>query len=233
MQDPRELHFSTLKRILRYVRGTIYYGLRLHVSNAAQLTTYMDCAWAGFPVTRRSTIGYCVFLRDNLLSWSAKRQATLYISSTEAEYRGVANVVTKKTWLRNLLCELHAPIFSATLVYCDNEITVPGANGDADVKRAQTVANLFLAQKIRYDCDIKATNIILLGLLVEIYTLINHFQTAKEIWDRVKELIEGTELTLKERESKLYDEFDRFTSEPGESIHSYYWRYAKLIDNIK
>ncbi|GJV84624.1 hypothetical protein Tco_1524522 [Tanacetum coccineum] len=59
----------------------------------------------------------------------------------------------------------------------------------------------------------------------------NHFQTAKEIWDRVKELMEGTKLTLKERESKLYDEFDRFTSKL-ESFHSYYWRYAKLINDI-
>ncbi|GJX02207.1 ribonuclease H-like domain-containing protein [Tanacetum coccineum] len=67
---------------------------------------------------------------------------------------------------------------------------------------------------------------------VYIYTLVNHYQTVKEICDRVKELMEGTELTLQELESKLYDEFDRFTSEPGETIHSYYWRYAKLINDI-
>nr|GEZ12159.1 hypothetical protein [Tanacetum cinerariifolium] len=54
----------------------------------------------------------------------------------------------------------------------------------------------------------------------------------KDIWYRGKELIEGTELTLQERESKLYDEVNRFTSELGESIHSYYWRYAKLINDI-
>nr|GEW18900.1 hypothetical protein [Tanacetum cinerariifolium] len=67
---------------------------------------------------------------------------------------------------------------------------------------------------------------------LHIYTLINHFQTTKEIWDRVKELMEGTELTLQERESKLHYEFDKFTSETGEKIHSYYWRYAKLINDI-
>ncbi|GKD96290.1 hypothetical protein Tco_1380187 [Tanacetum coccineum] len=102
------------------------------------------------------------------------------------------------------------------------EITIPGVNGGTDEKRAQTVADLSPAENIRNDCDIKATNIILLGLPVDIYTLINHFQTAKEICDRVKELIEGTELTLQERESKLYYEFDKFTSKPGETIHSYY-----------
>ncbi|GJY57724.1 ribonuclease H-like domain-containing protein [Tanacetum coccineum] len=58
--------------------------------------------------------------RDNLLSWSAKRQHTLSRSSAEAEYRGVANVVAETAWLRNLLRELHSPLSNATLVYCDN-----------------------------------------------------------------------------------------------------------------
>nr|GEZ18838.1 ribonuclease H-like domain-containing protein [Tanacetum cinerariifolium] len=69
---------------------------------------------------RRSTSGYCVFLEDNLLSWSAKRQHTLNKSSVEAEYIGVASVVAETAWLRNLLRELHTPLLSATLVYCDN-----------------------------------------------------------------------------------------------------------------
>nr|GFA69885.1 NBS-containing resistance-like protein [Tanacetum cinerariifolium] len=60
------------------------------------------------------------FINENLLSWSAKRQVTLSRSSDEAEYRGVANVVAETTWVRNLLCELHAPLFTTTLVYCDN-----------------------------------------------------------------------------------------------------------------
>ncbi|GJW82450.1 ribonuclease H-like domain-containing protein [Tanacetum coccineum] len=120
MHDPRDPHFTALKRILRYVRGTLDYGLQLHVSSTTQLTAYTDADWAGCPVTRRSTSGYCVFLGDNLLSWSAKRQVTLSRSSAEAEYRGVANVVAETAWIRNLLCELHTPLFTATLVYYDN-----------------------------------------------------------------------------------------------------------------
>ncbi|GKE52139.1 hypothetical protein Tco_1487295, partial [Tanacetum coccineum] len=68
--------------------------------------------------------------------------------------------------------------------------------------------------------------------IVDIYALINHYQTAKEIWDHAKELIEGTKLTKQERESMLYDEFDKFTSDPGESIYSYYLRFAKLINDV-
>nr|GEW36170.1 hypothetical protein [Tanacetum cinerariifolium] len=63
---------------------------------------------------------------------------------------------------------------------------------------------------------------------LDIYTLINHYQTAKEIWDRIKELIEGTEMTKQE-----HNEFNKFISDLGESIHSYYLRYAKLINDMK
>ncbi|GKA94770.1 ribonuclease H-like domain-containing protein [Tanacetum coccineum] len=120
MHDPREPHFAALKRILRYVRGTVDFGLQLYASATTSLVGYTDVDWAGCPSTRTSTSGYCVFLGDNLLSWSAKRQHTLSRSSAKAEYRGVANVVAETAWLRNLLRELHSPLSTATLVYRDN-----------------------------------------------------------------------------------------------------------------
>ncbi|GKB15834.1 ribonuclease H-like domain-containing protein [Tanacetum coccineum] len=96
---------------------TLYHSLACALY---QLTAYTDADWAGCPVTRRSTSGYCVFLGDNILSWSAKRQVILSRSSAEAEYIGVANVVAETAWIQNLLLELHAPLSTATLVYCDN-----------------------------------------------------------------------------------------------------------------
>ncbi|GJY47310.1 ribonuclease H-like domain-containing protein [Tanacetum coccineum] len=120
MHDPREPHFAALKHILRYVQGTLELGLQLYASATTSLVGYTDADWAGCPSTRRSTSGYCVFLGDNLLSWSAKRQHTISRSSAEAEYRGVANVVAETAWIRNLLRELHSPLLTATLVYCDN-----------------------------------------------------------------------------------------------------------------
>ncbi|XP_048493268.1 uncharacterized mitochondrial protein AtMg00810-like [Beta vulgaris subsp. vulgaris] len=120
MHDPREAHMLALKRIVRYLQGTLDHGLYLYPSPTSKLIAYTDADWGGCPDTRRSTSGYCVFLGDNLLSWSAKRQPTLSRSSAEAEYRGVANVVSESCWLRNLLLELHCPLSTATLVYCDN-----------------------------------------------------------------------------------------------------------------
>ncbi|GJV39451.1 ribonuclease H-like domain-containing protein [Tanacetum coccineum] len=120
MHDPREPHFSALKRILHYVCGTLDYGLKLFSSSTTDLVAYSDADLAGCPTTRRSTLGYCVFLVNNLLSWSSKRQLTLSCSSAEIEYRGVANAVAETCWLSNLLRELHTPLSSATFVYCDN-----------------------------------------------------------------------------------------------------------------
>ncbi|CAJ2647961.1 unnamed protein product [Trifolium pratense] len=120
MHAPRTEHMLALKRILRYVQGTLHFGLHLSPSPITQLISYTDADWGGCPDTRRSTSGYCVFLGDNLISWSSKRQPTLSRSSAEAEYRGVANVVSESCWIRNLLLELHFPIPQATLVYCDN-----------------------------------------------------------------------------------------------------------------
>ncbi|GKC38122.1 ribonuclease H-like domain-containing protein [Tanacetum coccineum] len=124
MHDPREPHFSALKRILRYVRGSLDFGLQLYSSSTSSLIAYSDADWAGCPTTRRSTSGYCVFLGNNLLSWSSKRQVTISRSSAEAEYRSVANAVAETCWLRNLLRELHSPLSTATLVYCDNASAV-------------------------------------------------------------------------------------------------------------
>nr|GEX81960.1 ribonuclease H-like domain-containing protein [Tanacetum cinerariifolium] len=69
MHDPREPQLAALKRVLRYVRGTLDHGLQLYVSYTSQLNAYTDADWVGCPVTRQSTSGYCVFLGDNLLSW--------------------------------------------------------------------------------------------------------------------------------------------------------------------
>ncbi|XP_021995899.1 uncharacterized mitochondrial protein AtMg00810-like [Helianthus annuus] len=124
MHAPKTDHWNALKRIIRYIKGTIYYGLTLCPSANPSLLAYTYADWAGFPDTRLSTSGYWVYYGDNLISWSSKRQPTISRSSAEAEYRGVANVVAEICGLRNLLLELRHPLTHATLVYCDNVSTI-------------------------------------------------------------------------------------------------------------
>ncbi|KAJ0925237.1 putative RNA-directed DNA polymerase [Helianthus annuus] len=120
MHEPRDPHFAFMKRNIRYLQGTIDYGIRILRSASSDLVAYSDADWGGCPDSRRSTSGYCVFLGDNLISWSAKRQPTVSRSSAEAEYRGVANAVTETTWIQNLMFELHNPLTRASVVFCDN-----------------------------------------------------------------------------------------------------------------
>ncbi|KAJ9548025.1 hypothetical protein OSB04_020568 [Centaurea solstitialis] len=106
MHDPRLPHLNALKRILRYLKGTLSHGLHIKASAIDRLVAYSYADWAGCPNTRRSTSGFCVYLGDNLVSWSSKRQHVVSRSSAEAEYQGIANVVAEAAWLRNLLLEL-------------------------------------------------------------------------------------------------------------------------------
>lgn len=120
MHDPQEPHLHALKRILRYLWGTLDHGIQIHLSPTSDLRAYLDADWGGCLVSRRSTSGYCVFLGDNLISWSSKRQGVISRSSAEAEYHGVANAVAETCWVPNLLRELRCPPTKATIVYYDN-----------------------------------------------------------------------------------------------------------------
>nr|GEU64480.1 retrovirus-related Pol polyprotein from transposon TNT 1-94 [Tanacetum cinerariifolium] len=84
-------------------------------------------------------------------------------------------------------------------------------------------------EKDRYNVDIRATNILLQGLPKDIYTLINHYTDAKDIWDNVKMPLEGSKLTKEDRESQLYDDFEHFLQHKGETIHDYYVRFVTAV----
>ncbi|GKF43492.1 hypothetical protein Tco_0130044, partial [Tanacetum coccineum] len=94
-------------------------------------------------------------------------------------------------------------------------------------KRARVFTDLSVEEKERYKADIRATNILLQGIPKDIYTLINHYTDAKDIWDNVKMILEGSELTNDDKESQLYDEFEHFHQIKGETIHEYYVRFKK------
>ncbi|GKD19961.1 hypothetical protein Tco_1209119 [Tanacetum coccineum] len=79
-----------------------------------------------------------------------------------------------------------------------------------NMTRLKKYSELIGEQKLQDDCDVQATNIILHGLPPDVYALVNHQEAAKAIWDKVKLLMKGTELSYQERECRLYDLFDKF-----------------------
>ncbi|GJW46362.1 hypothetical protein Tco_0078008 [Tanacetum coccineum] len=100
------------------------------------------------------------------------------------------------------------------------------------VTRLKEYIELTPAEAIQADCDIKAINIILQGLLTKIYALVSQHRVAKDLWDKIKLLMQGTSLTKQERECKLYDEFNKFTYKKEESLHEYYLRFTLLLNDI-
>ncbi|XP_020081520.1 uncharacterized protein LOC109705186 [Ananas comosus] len=120
LHAPREPHMQAVKRILRYIRGTLTYGLPISRCDNPSLVAFADADWAGCPDTRRSTSGYCIFLGPNLISWSAKKQPTISRSSSGAEYRAVAYTLAETVWIRRLLRDLRVFLWRSISIYCDN-----------------------------------------------------------------------------------------------------------------
>ncbi|GJT35552.1 transposon ty3-I gag-pol polyprotein [Tanacetum coccineum] len=107
--------------------------------------------------------------------------------------------------------------------------TVVEEDGTTRTKKYEEIS---VAEKLQADCDLKATNIVLQGLPPDMYAIVNHHKVAKEIWDRVKLLMQGMKLSLQEKECKWYDEFDKFSLIKGETLYQYYLIFAQLINNM-
>ncbi|KAF2311236.1 hypothetical protein GH714_021117 [Hevea brasiliensis] len=120
MHSPTLSHLKYVRRILRYLKGTIHFGLFFKKDTSLVLSAFSDADWAGCPTTRRSTTGYCTFLGCNIISWCAKKQHTVARSSTEAEYRSMAHTAAELTWLGYLLQDLQIYPKQPPILYGDN-----------------------------------------------------------------------------------------------------------------
>ena len=120
MHDPRDSHWQAVKKILRYIKYTFSGGLFLSKNSTLQLHGFTDADQAGDNDDRRSMGSYYVFLGSNLVSWSCKQQATIARSSTEVEYKSLANTAVEIQWLQSFLSELDFKQTMPPIIWCDN-----------------------------------------------------------------------------------------------------------------
>ena len=129
MQRPGKQHWTAVKRILRYVRGTIGMQLRLGPGNADTMASttligYCDADYAGDDGNGRSTTGFIFTLGPAAVSWSSRLQATVAKSSTEAEYMALDEAVSEVLFLSQLLCDMRMPQQLPIVVYEDNQSAI-------------------------------------------------------------------------------------------------------------
>ena len=120
MVRPTEEHLQCAQRVLRYISGTKDRGLLYRSGTAAQLVDYTEADWAGNAGDRRSTSAFTFSLGSVAIAWSSKKQLTVALSSTEAEYRGVVVATCEAIWLKRLLKDLHVEVSDPTTIYYDN-----------------------------------------------------------------------------------------------------------------
>ena len=102
------------------MRANTRIGLEISRCNSLLVSGFSDADWAGSLDDRRSTGGFAIFLGSNLISWSARKQATVSRSSTEAEYKAVANATAEIMWVQILLKEIGIRVPKAAKLWCDN-----------------------------------------------------------------------------------------------------------------
>ena len=120
MHKPTDLHWQAAKRVLRYLAGTISHGIFLSTNSPLSLHAFSDAEWAGDVDDFVSTNAYIVYLGTAPIAWTSKKQHSVARSSTEAEYRSVANTAAEIIWVFSLLTELGLFLTSTLTIYCDN-----------------------------------------------------------------------------------------------------------------
>ncbi|XP_059450873.1 uncharacterized mitochondrial protein AtMg00810-like [Corylus avellana] len=139
MHSPRTAHMDAAHRVVRYLKGSIGKGIFLSSSSTIHLQGYCDSDWAGCPITRRSTTGFCIFIGSNLISWKTKKQSTVSRSSAEAEYRAMATLTCELQWLKYLLNDMGISHSSPITMFCDNQAALHIANNPVFHERTKHI----------------------------------------------------------------------------------------------
>ncbi|GJW67928.1 retrovirus-related pol polyprotein from transposon TNT 1-94 [Tanacetum coccineum] len=210
-------HLHAIKRIFRYLKGTIHMGLWYLKDCGFALRAFAYVDYAGCQDTRQSTSGSAQFLGDKLLSdygftfnkipSYCNNQSAIALCCNNVQHSRSKHIDIRHHFLKEQV-----------------------KNRVVEISVAEDWNNHKLLSQTKTDLSLYLMYIS--GLPADIYSLVNHHRVAKDLWKRVQLLMQGTSLTKQERECKLYDTFDKFTHIKGETLHKYYLRFTQLINDM-
>ncbi|GKC20161.1 uncharacterized mitochondrial protein-like protein [Tanacetum coccineum] len=139
IQAPRTPHLKALIKVLRYLKSCPGQGLIFQSNTTLNLRAFCDSDWASCNFSRRSVTGYCIFLGSCIISWQSKKQTVVPRSSTEVEYRALADVTCELSWIKCLFKDLGIMVNSPIHVYCDNASAIALASNPVQHARTKHI----------------------------------------------------------------------------------------------
>lgn len=124
MEQPKEVYLLAAERILKYLQGTIDFGILYKQREQTNLVGFSDSDFAGDPDDRKSTTGFVFLLGSGAVSWSCKKHQLVTLSTTKTEFVAATACAYQAIWLRKILGELHSPQTCPTHLYCDNNSAI-------------------------------------------------------------------------------------------------------------
>ncbi|XP_056695362.1 uncharacterized mitochondrial protein AtMg00810-like [Spinacia oleracea] len=120
MCEPRKPHLQAGIHVVKYLVGTIDWGLYYPVDSELKLISFCDLDWGNYAFSSRSLSGHCVFLGKSLVSWKTKKQKIVSKSLTEAKYRCMTQTISELFWLNGVLEDLGFTMPKPIDLLCDN-----------------------------------------------------------------------------------------------------------------
>eukprot|EP00731_Ephydatia_muelleri_P020359 Em0013g86a len=136
---PTETHLTGVKRILRYLKGTINLGLKFEKTADSSIIGFSDADWAGDLDNRHSTSGNLFVMSGGAISWLSKKQPVVALSTTEAEYVALGAATQEVVWLRRLLSDIKAAPKMPTIISEDNQGTIAIARNPVYLARTKHI----------------------------------------------------------------------------------------------
>ena len=122
--NPTQQHWTAVKRIMRYLKGTSNHGLIYSKKYSKSCVGFSDADWAGDVNDRKSTSGYLFKISGAPVSWRSKKQACVALSTAEAEYMALSSAAQEATWLRQLTKDLQNGLTRPTVIHEDNQSAI-------------------------------------------------------------------------------------------------------------